>query len=66
MTDFHATRMGQRFFEHTAPALAEQLKQLNANLERLTETLDRKDKTDGRDSRDPEEEDPPHARSDRG
>ena len=32
MTDvpFHATRMGQRFYEHTVPELARQLSRLNS------------------------------------
>ena len=32
---FHLTRMGVRFFEHTAPALARELERLNSNLEKL-------------------------------
>jgi len=32
---FHLTRMGARFYEHTAPALARELERLNNNLEKL-------------------------------
>ena len=38
MTNFHATRMGQRFYEHTVPELVRQLDRLNTNLERITAT----------------------------
>ena len=31
---FYATRMGMRFYEHTAPELVRQLKRLNENLEK--------------------------------
>ena len=37
--EFFQTRMGQRFFEATAPKVAEQLERLNANLEALVEEL---------------------------
>ncbi len=36
MTEFHATRMGHRFFEHTVPELVRQRARLNDNLERLS------------------------------
>ena len=71
MTDvpFHATRMGQRFYEQTVPELARQLSRLNANLERLieaanpTETHHAHDEEEPDDVRRPDEEDPhpPHA-----
>ncbi len=32
---FHATRMGQRFYEATVPELVRELARLNGNLERL-------------------------------
>lgn len=35
MADFHATKMGQRFFESTLPAIAKELARLNQNLEAL-------------------------------
>jgi len=35
--EFFQTRMGARFYEHTVPALVEQLALLNANIERLIE-----------------------------
>ena len=64
MTDipFHATRMGQRFYEHTAPELVRQLSRLNENLERLIEAAETKvnsddideDSNEDRDSEDPE------------
>ena len=34
---FHATRMGQRFYEHTMPELVRQLAKLNENLEKVIE-----------------------------
>ena len=37
--DFWSTRMGQRFFEHTAPKVADQLERLNGNLEALVAEL---------------------------
>jgi len=37
--DFWATRIGQRFFEHTAPKVADQLERINANLEALVGEL---------------------------
>ena len=46
---FHATRMGQRFYEHTAPELARQLSRLNDNLERLVEAAEPKEKYDEHD-----------------
>jgi hypothetical protein len=33
--EFHQTGMGHRFYEGTMPALVEQLKRLNDNLEKL-------------------------------
>ncbi len=36
---FFQTRMGQRYYEHTVPELAKQIRQLNENLKRLTEVL---------------------------
>ena len=43
MTDvpFHATRMGQRFYEGTMPKLAEELARVNASLAELINVLDR-------------------------
>jgi hypothetical protein len=35
VSDFYRTNMGHRFYEGTMPALVEQLKRLNDNLERL-------------------------------
>ena len=32
---FHLTRMGARYYEHTAPALARELERLNNSLEKL-------------------------------
>ena len=52
---FHVTRMGARFFEHTAPELVRQLELLNRNLERITETRGCSDDHD-----DEEEDQPPH------
>ena len=37
MTEFHETRMGVRFYEHTLPELVRQLTRLNENLERLAD-----------------------------
>jgi hypothetical protein len=34
MTEFHLTRMGQQFYDKTAPELVRQLQRLNENLER--------------------------------
>jgi len=36
MTEFHLTRMGQQFYDKTAPELVRQLQRLNENLERRT------------------------------
>jgi hypothetical protein len=41
-TDFHATRMGQRFFESTMPRIADELARLNRNLEALVALLERR------------------------
>jgi hypothetical protein len=38
-TQFHETRMGRTFYEHTLPRLAEQLERLNKNLERVAERV---------------------------
>ncbi len=35
MSEFHKTRMGNRFYEHTMPELVRQLERLNDLLERL-------------------------------
>ncbi len=37
--EFFQTRMGARFFEATAPKIADQLERLNANLEALAAEL---------------------------
>ncbi len=42
-TPFFKTRMGQRFYESTMPALVKQLERLNELLERLVERTDPKD-----------------------
>ena len=42
-TPFFKTRMGQRFYESTMPALVKQLERLNELLERLVERTDSKD-----------------------
>ena len=34
-TSFHLTRMGQRFYEATMPALVRELTRLNDNIERM-------------------------------
>jgi hypothetical protein len=39
--DFFQTRMGMRFFEHTAPELVRQLDRLNGNLERIAALFER-------------------------
>ena len=47
---FHATRMGQRFYEHTVPELVSQIERLNQNLERMmtwTDNNDTKENDDG-------------------
>ncbi len=41
-TDFHATRIGQRFFESTMPRIADELARLNRNLEALVALLERR------------------------
>jgi hypothetical protein len=41
-TDFHATRMGQRFFESTVPRIADELARLNRNLEALVALLEQR------------------------
>lgn len=40
MAEFHETRMGQRFYEHTAPEIAKQLERLNDLLERVARALE--------------------------
>ena len=42
-TQFHQTRMGQRFYESTMPALVEQLARTNELLARFIEQLARSD-----------------------
>ena len=51
MTDipFHATRMGQRYFEHVVPELVRQIARLNDTLERLIEAAEPKEKSDDHD-----------------
>ena len=34
---FHATRMGQKYYEHTLPRIVEQLERIAAALERLAD-----------------------------
>jgi hypothetical protein len=41
-TDFHATHMGQRFFESTMPRIADELARLNRNLETLVALLEQR------------------------
>ena len=45
---FHATRMGQRFYEHTMPELVRQLTRLNESLEQL---IDRREHPGGGDQK---------------
>ncbi len=40
MSDFHKTRMGHTFYEHTMPEVARQLARLNDLLERLVKTTE--------------------------
>jgi hypothetical protein len=40
--DFFRTRMGQKFFESTAPRIADELARLNRNLEALVALLERR------------------------
>ncbi len=54
MSDFHKTRMGHTFYEHTMPEVARQLARLNDLLERLvdsTENRDAKTQPDNTDDR---------------
>ena len=44
---FFQTRMGQRFYEGTAPELVKQLTRLNELLERLVAAQERQEKDDG-------------------
>ena len=62
MTDvpFHATRMGQRYYEHVAPELVRQLSRLNENLERLIEAAKTKENSDDNDEDSSEEIDRDH------
>ena len=39
---FHTTIMGRRFYERDVPAFIEQLRALNANLDRITHALERR------------------------
>jgi len=41
MSDFYKTRMGQKFYERTMPALVEQLERLNNLIEELFDRLKR-------------------------
>ncbi len=41
-TEFHLTRMGQRFFESTVPRIADELARLNLNLEALVALLEQR------------------------
>ncbi len=43
MSDFFKTRMGQRYYEHTMPEIAEQLERLNDLLERLVRAIEAHD-----------------------
>ena len=40
-TSFHLTRMGQRYYEATMPALVRELTRLNDNIERLLAITER-------------------------
>lgn len=46
MSDFYRTRMGHTFYNHSVPALIEQLTRLNELLERLVERLERTERSD--------------------
>lgn len=41
MLEFFQTRMGQRFFESTAPSIAQELSRLNDNIERIIALIER-------------------------
>ncbi len=43
---FYRTRMGQQFYERTAPEMVRQLERLNELLERLVATQERREKRD--------------------
>ena len=43
---FFQTRMGQRFYEHTAPELVRQITKLNELLERFVAAQERREKDD--------------------
>ncbi len=45
-TPFYMTRMGRRFYEHTAPELVEQIARLNKMLDRIAAQLERADSDD--------------------
>jgi hypothetical protein len=42
---FYNTIMGRRFYERDVPALVEQLRALNANLDRIAKALERRAET---------------------
>ena len=46
MTEFFETRAGRTFYEHTVPELVRQLERLNANLERITNDMEKHDDED--------------------
>ena len=41
--DFYRTRMGRTFYEHTVPALVEQLARMNGLLDRIASQMERKE-----------------------
>jgi hypothetical protein len=45
MAELHETRMGQRFYESTMPAVARELERLNGILERAVKAFERKART---------------------
>ena len=49
-TPFFKTRMGHRFYEHTAPELVRQLERLNDLLERLVAAQERQQEKDDADA----------------
>ena len=40
---FHTTIMGRRFYERDVPALVEQLRALNANLDKIAALIERRE-----------------------
>lgn len=44
---FYQTRDGRRFYESTVPDLVRQLEQLNTNIARIADLLERRAVTDG-------------------